>query len=485
MFFTWQKFVYKILFMKLTDLPNWSKLTKEEKEKLKSVLYIENYDNLDGSKSISEEELDKGLEIAAKIKKITKEEGEAPLGVNTPLTIPDAKFMDYRDKIWGDSYNWSWNRPLSQVQYLVIHHTVTSHDATPDDIALLHKARGWCFPLTTEVLTNNGWKKYEQFNVYQDMVAVYEEGGITFKKAGKIIFNEWQETAKAKTLNADFEFSLNHKIYSSSGLPTSYAYRLWSEEVESRRGNVVCKVAGHYSGENQSPQYESEIYTIAAITAADGWYYRKEGVINGIGFDFVKERKVKYLQALLDKTKVKHTRPKMKAGKYHRFRINKESVSPFVQILGENKTLPFNLLHLPIRYREAILNAYIETDGWNSKHTPQGRDKDKYQVIFSTNKQNIDVLQAIIISLGMRATLKVIKRQKPRKTIYRLSIVQKDEVVVDLRQRTVHYNLQPTWSVDMQGKLIFVRHNGKVVVTHNSGIRYPSFPKQLSFAVAA
>lgn len=66
---------------------------------------------------------------------------------NTPLYIPDlvnrGKWNDYRDEIWGDSYNWSWIRQWNQVKYLVIHHSVTKHEATPDDIALLHKARGW------------------------------------------------------------------------------------------------------------------------------------------------------------------------------------------------------------------------------------------------------------------------------------------------------------------------------------------------------
>lgn len=64
---------------------------------------------------------------------------------NTPLTIPELgdRFIDYRDPIWGDSYNWSWNRQPNEVEWVVIHHSVTSHDATPDDIALLHKARGW------------------------------------------------------------------------------------------------------------------------------------------------------------------------------------------------------------------------------------------------------------------------------------------------------------------------------------------------------
>lgn len=53
------------------------------------------------------------------------------------------KWVDYRDPIWGDSYNWSWARATHEVEWLVYHHTVTSLEATPNDIALLHKARGW------------------------------------------------------------------------------------------------------------------------------------------------------------------------------------------------------------------------------------------------------------------------------------------------------------------------------------------------------
>lgn len=57
--------------------------------------------------------------------------------------ITRGKWHDYRDGVWGDSYNWSWVRPWSQLQGILIHHSVTKHEATPDDIGLLHKARGW------------------------------------------------------------------------------------------------------------------------------------------------------------------------------------------------------------------------------------------------------------------------------------------------------------------------------------------------------
>lgn len=124
-------------------LPNWEALTKEEQKRIELV-WSEDYNNFEGSKSFSDTEKQKAENYAVALKEATDTaDADTPLGANTPLNIPDLKFVDYRDPIWGDSYNWSWNRPLNQVEYLVVHHTVTSHEATPDDIALLHKARGW------------------------------------------------------------------------------------------------------------------------------------------------------------------------------------------------------------------------------------------------------------------------------------------------------------------------------------------------------
>lgn len=53
------------------------------------------------------------------------------------------KWHDYRHGIWGNSFTWSWVRPWHQLEGVLVHHTVTKHEATADDIALLHKARGW------------------------------------------------------------------------------------------------------------------------------------------------------------------------------------------------------------------------------------------------------------------------------------------------------------------------------------------------------
>lgn len=83
---------------------------------------------------------------------------------NTPLSpqklIEMGKWHDYRQGIWGDSFNWSWVRPWSQLEGILIHHSVTKHEATPDDIALLHKARGWAGIGYHFVITKDGVVHY-------------------------------------------------------------------------------------------------------------------------------------------------------------------------------------------------------------------------------------------------------------------------------------------------------------------------------------
>ena len=62
------------------------------------------------------------------------------------LNIPSlgGKFIDIRDTLPGDCFNWSWVRSLSQVKYLAIHHSGGPDTQTPNDIADFHiNKNGW------------------------------------------------------------------------------------------------------------------------------------------------------------------------------------------------------------------------------------------------------------------------------------------------------------------------------------------------------
>ena len=64
----------------------------------------------------------------------------------TDLTIPSLgnKFLDLRQTLPGDGFNWNWERPLSQVEYLAIHQSSTDKNYTPAQIADDHiNKNGW------------------------------------------------------------------------------------------------------------------------------------------------------------------------------------------------------------------------------------------------------------------------------------------------------------------------------------------------------
>lgn len=95
------------------------------------------------------------------------------------LNIPSLgnRFVDIRDTIPGDSYNWSWTRPLSQVKYLAIHHTAAPDTQTPTEIANFH-------------INNNGWGGIGYHFLISKDGTVYYVGDISTARANVANLND-------------------------------------------------------------------------------------------------------------------------------------------------------------------------------------------------------------------------------------------------------------------------------------------------------
>lgn len=95
------------------------------------------------------------------------------------LTIPslENKFIDLRDKILGDAYNFSWERNLSQVNYLAIHHTGGADTQTPQEIAEIH-------------VTKNGWGGIGYHFLISKNGEVFYVGDISTARANVANLNE-------------------------------------------------------------------------------------------------------------------------------------------------------------------------------------------------------------------------------------------------------------------------------------------------------
>lgn len=87
------------------------------------------------------------------------------------------KFIDLRDLLPGDSYNWSWIRSFSQVNYLAIHHTGGPDTQTPQDIANFH-------------INNNGWGGIGYHFLINKEGEVFYVGDISTARANAANLNE-------------------------------------------------------------------------------------------------------------------------------------------------------------------------------------------------------------------------------------------------------------------------------------------------------
>lgn len=95
------------------------------------------------------------------------------------LVIPALKdkFFDLRDNLPGDSYNWSWERQLSEVKYLAIHHTASDDTQTPEEIAKYH-------------IENNGWGGIGYHFLIDKKGFVFYVGDISCARANVANMNE-------------------------------------------------------------------------------------------------------------------------------------------------------------------------------------------------------------------------------------------------------------------------------------------------------
>jgi hypothetical protein len=205
------------------------------------------------------------------------------------------------------------------------------------------------------------------------------------------------------------------------------------------------------------------------MIVADGSFMKCKNY-NLVSISLKKERKINYLLGILNDLNIEyriHTH-KISDG-YLVIHITDKQYIPKIKsdiFVNNKKQLNWHLLQLSYKCRLAILDGYRNSDGASTKYT--------YYNLFSTVKQNIDILQAICHLSGIRTKLTTPKRTgKQIKQLYTLSVnPTNSDVIVDLRNKEIKHEKQDTWCVDCGGKLILIRHNGCVQVTSNSDIGY-------------
>lgn len=256
-----------------------------------------------------------------------------------------------------------------------------------EQVGKFHRSYAKCFHPNTEILTRSGWKQIRNLAQGEEVAAAIPDGGrarlewqvptevFTMKHpSGKLI--------KFKNLGIDISVTPDHRMlgFNKSGEHKVELAKDWT-------GGRYWLNAGELSG---SVIVDENLLRLAVAVQADGSITG-----SGIRFGFKKLRKVERLRRLLDAAGISHTLTAR--GPVCDFYVNAASRQRILELL-DWKSLPWRWLDLTADLRRVVVE---EAAFWDAH---QGGNWRMYKYS-STDKQSVEVLQALASSVGRKTRL--------------------------------------------------------------------------------
>lgn len=324
-----------------------------------------------------------------------------------------------------------------------------------------------CYAEGTEILTNEGWKKFKDLTK-EELVAQYEkDGSISFVKPieyfkdrykGKMI---WFKQKSKRRQKIDILVTPNHKMIRSSLKNKLEAFE--AKEVLNGDSGYTDNRLLIVSGKTKSKEIDrmSAIERLHIAFQADGSFpshyedydgSRKEGY--PIRFSIKKDRKYNRIIQLCKEANVEFTSTKYDNGYY----------SIWARVPYEFKK-DFEWVDID-KVSENWCNEFIdELKHWDGMH------KDETILYSSTNKKCIDVVQAICVISGKLCNVSSYKDKRKdynRKDIYTICITQKEKRgISNIHIEEVDYEGY-VYCVSVPSKMIVVRNNDKSIICGNT-----------------
>ena len=311
-----------------------------------------------------------------------------------------------------------------------------------------------CFTGATEILTNDGWVRFDQLKRGVP-VAQYERGAVTFVQPDAYIEHHFDgELVHNRTRAINLLTTPDHRclvINRNTGAEQVYDASAYPEDH-------IQLHAATYPGGAGLPLTDTEIRFLVAAQADGSWH---DG---GLDFTFSRERKVARFTELFG-AEFKLMKPADGAiGARHRVRLGK--AHPLTTVahtyLGEAKSFGAWILELS----RAQLDVFVdELDYWDGLYTRKG-----VSVTYTTvDKVSADWVQAAYTLSGTRARLVAYKAIGARTNqTWRVQApkARASSYTTNRVQKRVPYSGQ-VYCVTVPSGYIVVRHEGVTMVTGN------------------
>lgn len=309
---------------------------------------------------------------------------------------------------------------------------------------------GHCIPKQAEILTNNGWKNMDNIEQSDLVYSKSSDSTLTLNPIDSILkYNYSGIVYRGRSKSTHFDFTELHKCIHLTG-KGNLVYEDAKDYFKKSVIKIIC--AGKYS--NPGIGWPKSLLELYISLAADGTLAN-----SNLGrLRVLKPRKIAYFKQLLDSLNLVYTELKQKDG----------SVCLNFQLPIEFKGLKIKGLDKEILLRAnredatIIRDTYAITDGYKYG---------KGVHIYSSKKEEIDILQHIFVINGYKASFTGrVNHGFSKKESYELRISDyESSVAFNIKERVVPVEIsnEDYWCITTLHKNFFMRLNGTVQLTGN------------------
>ena len=345
---------------------------------------------------------------------------------------------------------------------------IVSVHSSPGDIVLDFFAG--CFDETTEVLTGNGWKLFEDVSRYDTICSLNPKDHsieyVNFCKKIKYKYAGKMHSIQGRSI--DLLVTPNHNLYAKEARQKDY-------ELHTVSAFRYYSFNQLLSGKWKEPKtYDLNWLRFLGFWLGDGYKQTRNAKNRGyvVGFHLVKQTSVEYICKVLRALGVKYSKYTEKTG-HTRVVVRGKLIYDKLNGNTYTKRIPEFVFTLSAECAKAILDGYLHADG---TVTYQGGKN-----YYSCNKELLGDFQRIVLHAGYSSTLsgrtrtantklngRSINCSRKQYTLYthkahkELRLTQKniekidyDGYVYDVTLNTNH--------------VLYVRRNGKCCWSGNSG----------------
>lgn len=329
--------------------------------------------------------------------------------------------------------------------------------------------RGHCFSSDTEILTDTGWKTYDQIDIGSNVYTMNMQTGLGEFQAvsEKFVYDNYDELVSISGKNVDALVTDEHKMVVRGTRQKDWRY-VDAKDIAGRFDMpLACKstdddydisderlrLLAWIIAEANLDEYGNGRFRvrISQSDAPDGRLERIRSIISDNGYD------VNWIKRYSADTTEHGTYRNYDA---YRASLPANEIGWIFDYVDENK-YPRQDISLSARQAKIFLEEYVWSDGCKNSAA-----KNSYQVA-SKDVQIIDFLQRLAVTAGYRSS--VTAREKNGAVFYTLTFNTRSTACLDAEVNIsrVEYD-GDVWCVTVPNHTVVVRRNGKTFVAGNS-----------------